>query len=61
MRQHDETEIRRRIDELVEAIRAMDIERVMEIYAPNIISFDVEPPLQHVGARLFAIRAASRI
>jgi len=45
-----ESEIRQRIDRLVEAIRAMDIERVMAIYAPDIISFDIEPPLQHVGA-----------
>jgi ketosteroid isomerase-like protein len=45
-----EAEIRRRIDELVEAIRAMDLNRVMSIYAPDIVSFDVEPPLQHVGA-----------
>jgi ketosteroid isomerase-like protein len=28
----------------------MDIARVMAIYAPDIISFDIEPPLQHVGA-----------
>lgn len=48
--QRSEAEIRQRIDELVEAIRAMDLDRVMSIYAPNIVSFDVEPPLQHVGA-----------
>ena len=46
----EEAEIRRRIDTLVEAIRDMDIERVMPIYAADIVSFDVEPPLQHVGA-----------
>jgi ketosteroid isomerase-like protein len=45
-----ESEIRHRIDELVEAIRARDLDRVMSIYAPDIVSFDVEPPLQHVGA-----------
>jgi ketosteroid isomerase-like protein len=43
-------EIRRRIDALLNAIRAMDLEGVMPIYAPDIVSFDVEPPLQHVGA-----------
>jgi ketosteroid isomerase-like protein len=47
----DEAEIRQRIDRLVEAIRAMDLDRVMAIYAPNIVSFDIEPPLQHVGAK----------
>lgn len=46
----DEADIRRRIDTSIEAIRAMDIDAVMRIYAPNIVSFDVEPPLQHVGA-----------
>jgi ketosteroid isomerase-like protein len=44
-----ESEIRHRIDELVEAIRATDLERVMSIYAQDIVSFDVEPPLRHVG------------
>jgi len=45
-----EAEIRQRIDELLRAIRAMDLEAVMPIYAPDIVSFDIEPPLQHVGA-----------
>ena len=46
----DEAEIRQRIGRLVESIRAMDLDSVMSIYAPDIVSFDVEPPLQHVGA-----------
>jgi ketosteroid isomerase-like protein len=46
----DEADIRRRIDRGVEAIRAMDLEGVMSLYAPDIVSFDVEPPLRHVGA-----------
>jgi ketosteroid isomerase-like protein len=46
----DEAGIRQRIDNLVEAIRAMDLEGVKSIYAPDIVSFDVQPPLQHVGA-----------
>ena len=50
-RANDEAEVRQRIDKLVQAIRAMDIESVMSIYALNIVSFDVEPPLQHVGAQ----------
>jgi ketosteroid isomerase-like protein len=45
-----EADIRQRIDKLAMAIRAMDLEGVMSIYAPDIVSFDVEPPLQHVGA-----------
>jgi ketosteroid isomerase-like protein len=46
----DETAIRQRIDKLIEAIRAMDLEGVKPIYARDIVSFDIEPPLQHVGA-----------
>jgi len=46
----DEADIRQRIDKLVEAIRAMDLEGVKSIYAPDIVSFDIVPPLQHVGA-----------
>jgi ketosteroid isomerase-like protein len=46
----DEADIRQRIDKLVEAIRAMDIEGVKSIYAPDIVSFDIVPPLLHAGA-----------
>src|SRR5215211_2865230 len=46
----DEADIRQRIDKLAEAIRAMNLEGVMSIYAPDIVSFDIVPPLQHVGA-----------
>ena len=47
----DEADIRQRIDKLVEAIRAMDLEGVKPIYAPGIVSFDIVPPLRHVGAK----------
>ena len=46
----DEAEIRQRIGDLVEAVRAMDLEGVKSIYAADLLSFDIEPPLQHVGA-----------
>jgi uncharacterized protein (TIGR02246 family) len=46
----DEAEIRQRIHKLAGAIRAMDLEGVMSIFAPDIVSFDIVPPLQHVGA-----------
>jgi uncharacterized protein (TIGR02246 family) len=46
----DEADIRQRIDKVAEAIRDMDLEAVMSIYAPDIVSFDIEPPLLHVGA-----------
>ena len=46
----DEADIRQRIDKLAEAIRAMNLEGVMSIYTPDIVSFDIVPPLRHVGA-----------
>lgn len=46
----DEADIRQRIDEMVAAVRAGDLERTMSIYAPDIVSFDIVPPLQHAGA-----------
>lgn len=44
-----ETEIRERVDDLVAAIRAMDIDALRQIYAPDIVTFDVGGPLQRVG------------
>jgi len=46
----DEADIRRQIDKAVEAVRAMDLEGVMSMYAPDIVDFDIVLPLQHVGA-----------
>lgn len=46
----DEKVIRQRIDEYVAAIRVKDLEKVMEIFAPNLVSFDLEAPLKHMGA-----------
>jgi ketosteroid isomerase-like protein len=49
-RKNDEIEIKRAIEGLVEALRAKDIDGVMSIYAPDLVSFDIVPPLQYVGA-----------
>jgi ketosteroid isomerase-like protein len=46
----DEADIRRRVNELVEAIRAMDLESVTSICAPNLVSYDVGPVLRQTGA-----------
>lgn len=46
----DEADIRRRIDNCANALHAMDLEGVMALYAPDIVSFDIVPPLRHVGA-----------
>ncbi|MFE7741750.1 YybH family protein [Nocardia sp. NPDC057455] len=45
----DEVEIRRQIDKVVEGLRAKDLEAVRRLYTTDVVSFDVEPPLQHVG------------
>jgi ketosteroid isomerase-like protein len=46
----DEAEIRQRIGMLAQSIAAMDLEGVMSNYAPDIVSFDVQPPLRQIGA-----------
>lgn len=47
---HDhEHAIRQLLGSFVEALRAKDLDAVREIYARDVVSFDVEPPLQHVG------------
>ncbi|MFI6774014.1 YybH family protein [Nocardia sp. NPDC050412] len=48
-RELDEAEIRRQIDKVVEGLRAKDLEALKQVYTTDVVSFDVEPPLQHVG------------
>ncbi|WP_225732087.1 MULTISPECIES: nuclear transport factor 2 family protein [unclassified Nocardia] len=45
----DEIEIRGQIHKLVEALRAKDLEAVRQVYTTDVVSFDIEPPLQHAG------------
>lgn len=45
----DEDEIRRHIHKIVDGLRRKDPEALRPLYAPDIVSFDVQPPLQHVG------------
>ncbi|MEV5558458.1 nuclear transport factor 2 family protein [Nonomuraea wenchangensis] len=61
--ENGETAIRRRIETLVEGIEAKDLRALERAYAPGVVSFDVEPPLAHVGvaaklrnwAKVFAV------
>ncbi|MFC4909643.1 YybH family protein [Actinomadura gamaensis] len=46
----EETGLRAHIDKLIAGIGAKDVEALRGLYAPDVVSFDVEPPLQHVGA-----------
>jgi uncharacterized protein (TIGR02246 family) len=48
-REVDEATIRQQVDKIVEGIRAKDLEGLKQLYATDVVSFDVEPPLQHVG------------
>ncbi|MCP2167665.1 YybH family protein [Goodfellowiella coeruleoviolacea] len=48
-REVDEAEIRQRIDKIVEGIRAKDLDGLKRLYTTDVVSFDVEPPLRHVG------------
>ena len=47
----EEAGILERIDKLVVAVRAMDLESVMSMYAPDIVSFDIEPRCSTWGQR----------
>ena len=49
-KQNDEAAIKRVIEDWVEALRARDIDGVMSIYAPELVAFDLVPPLRYVGA-----------
>jgi len=49
MSAHEEAAIRRQIEKVVDGLRAKDLEALREPYASDVVSFDVEPPLQHVG------------
>ena len=38
------------LDSRVEAVRAKDIDRLMSLYSPDIVYFDIIPPHQFIGA-----------
>jgi ketosteroid isomerase-like protein len=42
--------IRQRVEDGVTAIRVKDIDGVISIYASNVVSFDLDPPLRYAGA-----------
>ena len=50
-----DSEIRALLDSRVEACRAKDIDRLMSLYSPSIVYFDVVPPLRFIGSG--AVRA----
>src|SRR6266568_4309765 len=52
-KKNDETAIKRVIEGGVNAVRNKDIGGVMSLYAPEVVSFDIVPPLRYVGADAF--------
>jgi uncharacterized protein (TIGR02246 family) len=48
-REVDEAEIRQLVDKIVEGLQGKDLEGLKCLYATDIVSFDIEPPLQHMG------------
>jgi uncharacterized protein (TIGR02246 family) len=48
-REVDEATIRQQVDKIVEGLRAKDLDGLKQLYATDVVSFDVEPPLRHVG------------
>jgi len=41
--------IRERVQNWAKAISERDIERVMSLYSPELVSFDLDPPLRYAG------------
>jgi uncharacterized protein (TIGR02246 family) len=55
-RTKEEAAIRAMVDGFVKAIRAKDIKGIMSVFAPDVVSFDLGPPLQHGGGEAFTKR-----
>ncbi|MFF0268159.1 YybH family protein [Kribbella sp. NPDC004536] len=45
-----EAEVRERIEVLLDAVRTGDLAALKTIFAPDVVSFDIQPPLRHLGA-----------
>jgi uncharacterized protein (TIGR02246 family) len=52
-RSKTEAEIQVLVARLVRAIQERDLDGVMSVYAPNLVAFDVVPPLEYVGAEAY--------
>jgi uncharacterized protein (TIGR02246 family) len=50
---NSEAEIRELIDRFANAFRAKDVDGIISFFAPEIVSFDILPPLAAVGADTF--------
>ncbi|GAA4618268.1 hypothetical protein GCM10023195_81990 [Actinoallomurus liliacearum] len=48
-REVDEAKIKQHVEKIIEGIRAKDLEGLERLYSTDVVSFDIDPPLQHVG------------
>jgi len=53
-RQNEEAAIKRIIEDGIEALRSKNLAGVMALYAPEVVSFDIVPPLRYRGAEAFS-------
>jgi ketosteroid isomerase-like protein len=44
-----EAQIRQRVEDWAKAIHERDLDRVLSLYSPDIVSFDLDPPLRYAG------------
>ena len=56
MAESAERQVRAVVDRIAAAIRDKDVDAVMAHYAPDIVAFDLPPPLQYRGAAMIRKR-----
>jgi ketosteroid isomerase-like protein len=49
-KKNDEAEIQRLLNEGLKSLHDKNIEGVMSMYAPEVVTFDIVPPLRYIGA-----------
>jgi uncharacterized protein (TIGR02246 family) len=49
-KRRDEAQIRELIDRWLKALRTKDLDGIMSCYSPDVLLFDLLPPLRYVGA-----------
>jgi len=55
-KKNDETAIQRFLDDGIRSLRDKNIEGVMSLYAQEVVSFDIVPPLRYMGADAYRKR-----
>src|SRR5437868_7401065 len=49
----DEVQIQKQIENFVEAFCAKNVDLMMSLFSPDMISFDIIPPLQYIGSNAY--------